>query len=67
MINEERYIAEKHLQTDEEEQIVIWHDNGVPGQEGCTVYTESEIKACGGITELMRKYKAAGITIIHIC
>lgn len=67
MINERDYLHEKHIQTDEEEMIVIWHDNGVPGQEGFTDYTLSEVEKEGGIEALKESYKQAGIKIIRIC
>lgn len=60
------YLKEKHLQEDGEERILIWHDNGVPGQEGFTEYTASEIKKEGGMEALIDKYIAAGITIKRI-
>lgn len=46
--------------------VIIWHDNAVAGQYGCTEYTNEEVAAEGGIDAIMRKYADCGIFVYRL-
>lgn len=46
--------------------LVVWHDNGVKGQNGYTEYSQEEINKIGGLDSLIKEYQAAGIFIYSL-
>ena len=45
---------------------IVWHDNGVAGQRGCTEYTKEEVTAKGGIDEVVREYAESGVLVYSV-
>ena len=46
--------------------MVIWHDNGVPGQIGYTEYSADEVKAAGGLDNILKGYAQSSIHVISV-
>lgn len=46
--------------------IIVWHDNGIPGSEGYTEYTRSEVEAKGGIDGLVDALTNEGIMVYRV-
>lgn len=46
--------------------VIIWHDNGVAGQRGCTEYTNDEVSAHGGIESLISEYSENAILVYSV-
>ena len=46
--------------------VIIWHDNGVSGQRGCTEYTNEEVVAHGGIESIIREYMEIDILVYSV-
>lgn len=46
--------------------MIIWRDNGVPGQIGYTEYSAYEVKAAGGIENIIEEYRQSGISVIKV-
>lgn len=45
---------------------IIWHDNGVAGQRGCTEYTNEEVVAHSGIDSIIREYAEKDILVYSV-
>lgn len=45
---------------------IIWHDNGVAGQRGCTEYTNEEVAARGGIGSIVNEYAEKDILVYSV-
>lgn len=46
--------------------VIIWHDNGVAGQRGCTEYTNEEVVAYGGIESIINEYTGNGVLVYSV-
>lgn len=45
---------------------IVWHDNGVAGQRGCTEYTKEEVAAMGGIESIINEYTENGVLVYSV-
>lgn len=45
--------------------LVIFHDNGIKGQEGFTEYSIGELETKGGLNTLLSEYEKTGITVLR--
>lgn len=45
---------------------IIWHDNGVAGQRGCTEYTNDEVAAMGGIESIISEYVENDVLVYSV-
>lgn len=46
--------------------VIIWHDNGVAGQRGCTEYTIEEVVAHGGIESIISEYTESDVLVYSV-
>lgn len=46
--------------------VIIWHDNGVAGQRGCSEYTNEEVVAMGGIESIISEYAEKDMLVYSV-